>query len=163
MATLQERVAEAVERERLLKLHRDSAHLIRLLLNAGVIDRLPSVDEIKVHKYGREQQVRYDLDGVAFTVFVNYQTQYGDDGEPIGDKEYTRLRAQRICSVEGCDRLLQYPYADPIEKLSDIERLFVEAERSGYRGDCGLGDRHGQPHGMEIDGIEDNDLEDLPF
>lgn len=162
--TLKERVALAVAYERKLKLHKDSAHLEQLLLQAKIIDHKLAPDAIEVETTNREKQVRFDLDGVVFLIHSYQEIVYGDDGEPVGEKDVARLRAHRGCVHEGCTRFSNYPYVDNISKLSDLQRLYSEEEYGRPLSfDCGLGDRHGQPHSMETDGIEEQELKDLPW
>lgn len=160
--TLKQRVAEAVEYERKIKLHRDSTNLERLLLQAKIVTTKLPAPQIKVDKQGR---VRFDLDDVAFTIISIVNPEYDDDGETIGEKEHVRLSANLICTRDECTRVRYYPRVDMITKLSDLDALYDPKDnwRKDDKQECGLGDRHGQEHSLETDGYEDDDLSDLPF
>lgn len=166
--TLKQRVLEAVEEQRRLKLHKDSVALEQALLRAGVIAaKLPAV-AIRVNKQG---QVRYDQDGVLFYIRTWNETVYDDRGEYDGEKEVSHLNAQLICRYEGCHRGARRPEVSNVRRLVDLEPLFNEQDQRTLEPYCDLYGRNGQPDrhngknddGTDIYGFDPDELSDLPF
>lgn len=160
--TLKQRVLEDAEYRRKIQIHKDSADLESKLLMAGVIKHVLGPDAIKVNK---RDQVRFDLDGVAFSVNRQIYTTYNDEtGEPEGERHTLYLTAGLICSTEGCQRVQAYPQVNDVRKLSDLSPLFENAEndRRLSNPQCGLGAKHGTETEQE-QYLLDDDLSTLPF
>lgn len=167
--TLKQRVLEAAEQKRALKIHKDSVALEQALMRAGVIqNRLPP-GALKVTKQGH---VRYDLDGVLFYLHSWVNQEYDDNtGEVTAEREVSQLNAQLICSYEGCHRGINWPSVSNVRKLDDLSPLFDSNDQRTTEPYCDLYGRNGRPDrhngknddGSDIYGFDPDEFSELPF